>query len=81
MIKIAWHWYRDTEVDQWNRIEEPEMNPHTYDQLIFDNRVKPCSGKKIAFSKNGAGTTGGYHVEESEFMNLSILVSLYKAQV
>ena len=24
--------------------------------------LKPSSGKKTAFSTNGAGTTGGYHV-------------------
>jgi hypothetical protein len=24
----------------------------------------PSNGKKTAFSTNGAGTTGGYHVEE-----------------
>ena len=26
--------------------------------------LKPSSGKKTAFSTNGAGTTGGYHVEK-----------------
>jgi hypothetical protein len=41
------------------------MNPHTYGHLIFDKGAKAIQwGKKTAFSTNGAGTPGGYHIEE-----------------
>jgi hypothetical protein len=59
MIKTAWYWFRDRQVDQWNRIEDPEMDPCTCSHLIFDKGAKTIQWGEKAFSTNGAGSTGG----------------------
>jgi hypothetical protein len=40
VIKTVWYWYRDRRVDQQNRTEDAEMNPHTYGHLIIDKEAK-----------------------------------------
>jgi hypothetical protein len=46
VIKTAWHWYRDRQVDQWNRTEDQEIKPYTYRHLIFDKEAKNIQRKK-----------------------------------
>jgi hypothetical protein len=51
MIKTAWYWYGDRQVDQWNITEGPEMNPQTYDYLIFNKVAKNIQWKTDSIFK------------------------------
>ncbi|MFX3705808.1 endonuclease, partial [Streptococcus suis] len=45
--KTVRYWYQNRQTDQWNRIENPETNPDTFGQLIFEK-----GGKNIKWEKD-----------------------------
>ena len=43
VIKAAWYWYQNRDIDQCNRTEASEARSHIYNHLIFD---KPDNNKQ-----------------------------------
>ena len=52
VIKTAWYWYQNSDIDQWNKTEASEATQQIYNHTIFDKPDKKKQwGKDSLFNK------------------------------
>ena len=57
------YWYKDRQIDNWNRIEGSEINRHVYAHLVINKGAQTTLGKGQSL-KRSFGETGYPQAEE-----------------
>lgn len=63
-INTGWYWQINKQLDQYNRMERPDVDSYKCSQLIIGKGAKAVEWRTKVFSTNGIGTNGHPHANK-----------------